>query len=80
MRSTIIVDMEKIMEQIGLTIWNMEEIMQKTMTLVGQGQNMETIGLTLRQLNWALIMALLTHGSMLRSETILPLQVDRHLL
>ena len=66
------------MEQIGLTIWNMEEIMQKTMTLVGQGQNMETIGLTLRQLNWALIMALLTHGSMLRPETILPLQVDRH--
>ena len=66
------------MGQIGLTIWNMEEIMQKTMTLVGQGQNMETIGLTLRQLNWALIMALLTHSSMLRSETILPLQVDRH--
>ena len=69
------------MEQIGLTTWNMEEIMQRTMTLVGQGQNMETIGLTLRQPNWALTlknMALLTQGSILRPETILPLQVDRH--
>ena len=72
------------MEQIGLTIWNMEEIMQKakkTIALVDQGQIMKTIGLTLCQPNWALTlknMAMLTQGSILRPETISPLQVDRH--
>ena len=78
-RSTI-TDLGEIMKQIGLTIRNMEEIMQKTqktMALVGQGQIMKTIGLTLLKPNWALtlkIMGLLTQGP----ETILPFQVDKH--
>ena len=78
-RSTI-TDLGEIMEQIGLTIRNIEEITQKTqktMALLGQGQIMETIGLTLLKPNWALtlkIMGLLTQGP----ETILPFQVDKH--
>ena len=72
------------MEQMGPTIWNMEEDMQKTkktMALVAQVQIMETIGQTLRKPSWAStwkIMAMLTQGPILHPETILPFQVGRH--
>ena len=84
MRSTI-TDLGEIMEQIGLTIWNMEEDMQKTkktMALVARVQIIERIGQTFRKPSWAStwkIMAMLTQGPILHPETILLFQVDRRL-